>query len=218
MVNKAVHLELSFNHELIATTFHESGHTITGLLNFLVISEVGIEMTKENRSQDLGFTDFDSVFYVESVVSQELSNKLLINEIRLNYGGLAAEKIFYKDITGSDKLPMVLKSGSFTDRDRVSEIVKKHCLAAPGKKRHAFKQKLFAETRSALEEYWIDVKLVSHTLFLRRKLVYSDLKELLTKKSHNKTFWKQQFRSIELIRGAGKTGDESTALNIISSK
>lgn len=201
--------KLSYNHEYIATCYHEAGHTISGLLNYLVISAVGIEMPRDKRSsKDAGYTHFDYVLDPEDVKNSELSRKLLLSEIQINYAGLAAEKIFYKEICGTDKLPMVLKFGSYLDRDRVAEIIKKYDLAPPGKKRHLYKKKLFNETQRSLEEYWGDVKLISHALFARRKLYYSDLKELLIKKSSKRAFWKKQFKSIEVLFEAAKANDE----------
>lgn len=200
--------KLSFNHELILTCYHEAGHTIAGLLNYLIISSVGIELSDKKKTTDSGYTHFDYILDPEQTISYELNYKLLMSELKLNYGGLAAETIFYKDFCGSDKLPMVLKFGSYVDRDRVAEIIVKNNLAPPGKKRYAFKKKVFEQTRRALEDNWTDVKLVSHALFAKRKLYYTDLKELLLKKSDNKQFWKDQFKIIEILADASKLNDE----------
>lgn len=192
--------KLSHQFELIVTCFHESGHTITGLLNFIKISVVGVEVTEKIiPDKDLGYTDFIIVCDSETTADKNLINYLLEAEILTNYGGFAAEKNFYKDICGTDKIPMIIRHGSYLDRDRVAEIIKKYNLAPPGKKRHSFKQKLFHKTQLLLEDFWADVKLIARTLFNRRRLNYEDLKKILIKKSENKVFWKQRFKDIELL-------------------
>lgn len=197
--------KLSYNHELIMTSVHESGHTISSLLNGFLVSSVGIDIAKDRRSnKDAGYTYFDSILDVEIIEDPTLISKLLISEIHINYAGLAAEKIFYKEICGTDKLPMYLKYGTYVDRQRASEIVKKNNLAPPGVKRHLFKNKLFNQCKKALENHWSDVKLISHALFSRKKLLYADLKEILIKKSVNKAFWKQQLKNIEMVFEAAK--------------
>lgn len=195
-----VRKKLSYDYELIATAHHEAGHTVAGLLNFMMVLDVGLEITKDKRlKKDLGYTNFETVLDCDSVNDSNLKQFLIISEISINNAGLAAEKIFYKDICGTDQLPMVLKSGSWHDRSQISELVKKYNLAPPGKKRYSYKKKLFTKTRKLLELYWDDVKLIAHGLFNRRKLYFADLKALLTKKSINKDFWKEQFKSIETI-------------------
>lgn len=211
-----VRKKLSYDHELITTCYHEAGHTISSLLNFSIVSSVGTEISKDKRSgKDLGFTNFECVLEVDVVKNKELLNKLLISEIHINYAGLAAEKIFYKDICGTDKLPMVLKHGSYMDRDRVSDIIKKYDLAPPGKKRHLYKKKLFLESQKAIENFWDDVKLVARNLFNRKKIYYSDLQQILVKKSRNKIFWKQRFKDISIIFEASKTNDEAFIIDIL---
>lgn len=201
--------KLSYDHELIATCYHEAGHTIGGLLNFFLISSVGIEVSRDKRSnKDLGYTHFEAVLDMDFVKNKDLNYKLIIAEIYINYAGLAAEKIFYKDTCGTDKLPMVLKFGSYIDRNKVAELIKKYNLAPPGKKRHLFKKKLFNETQKSLELYWGDVKLVSHALFNKRTLYYSDLKEILIKKSKNRMFWKKHLKNIDTIFDSANVNDE----------
>lgn len=208
--------KLSFDYELITTCYHEAGHTISGILNYFMISEVGIEITKEGKKTiDAGYTNFFPPLEFEEINDENLFNIFLISEIQMNYAGLAAEKLFYKELCGTDQLPMFLKYGSYADRDRVAELIKKYNLAPPGKKRHSLKKKLFNESRWALEDYWPDVKLVSHTLFSKRKLYWDDIKNLLMRKSTNKTFWKKRFKDIDCIFEAAKTDDEHLVHSIL---
>src|SRR5574339_460119 len=99
--------KLSYDHEYIATCYHEAGHTISGLLNFLRISDVGIEMSPNKRKDaDLGYTHYDCGLDFLEVEDEELVHNLIMNEINISYAGLAAEKLLYKDLCGTDKIPM----------------------------------------------------------------------------------------------------------------
>lgn len=223
MVNKGmgsltdIRRKLSYDHELIATCYHESGHTISGLLNYMMIGSVGIEITKDKRKhKDLGYTNFETALDFEQVLNKDLAQNLIISEIHINYAGLAAEKIFYKDLAGTDKLPMVLKHGSYMDRDSASDLIKKNNLAPAGKKRHLYKKRLFTQSKRSLENYWSDVKLISHALFDKRKLYFIDLKNILQRKSENKAFWKQQFKDIDVVFEAAKNNDEDLVFKILS--
>lgn len=193
--------KLSYDHEYIATCYHEAGHTITGLLNFLRISAVGIEMSrnKQTKTADLGYTHYDCGLDFLEVKDQELAHALIMGEINISYAGLAAEKLLYKDLCGTDKIPMALKRGSVLDRDSASELIRKYELAPAGKKRHLFKKKVFSAVQKELAEYWPDVKLVAKALFKKRRLSYNDLKQILTRKSPHKIFWKNRFKDISFL-------------------
>lgn len=200
-MNRTEMRKLSYDHEYIATCYHEAGHTITGLLNFLRISDVGIEMSpnKHGKIADLGYTHYDCGLDFLTVEDSELVHNLVMNEINISYAGLAAEKLLYKDLCGTDKIPMALKRGSVIDRDGASELIRKYNLAPAGKKRHAFKKKVFSVVQKELAEFWPDVKLVAKALFKKKRLVYSDLKQILTRKSINKNFWKNRFKDISYL-------------------
>lgn len=215
MVNKGmgsptdIRKKLSYDHELIATCYHEAGHAVSALYHLMHVSAVGTDIVVDKRTQkDLGYTSFDSSLEYETVANEELLYTFVISEIYINYAGLAAEKSFYKDICGTDKLPMVLKRGSGSDSEHVATLIKKFNLAPPGKKRYAFKKKAFNKARQSLMLYWDDVKLIAHALFKTKKLYWDDLKSLLTRKSKNKVFWKKQIKDIELVFEAAKINDQ----------
>lgn len=209
--------KLSYNHEFIATCYHEAGHTISGLLNFMKIPTVSIEMHKKINADPttLGNTNYETPVYIEKVKDDELRTELVMCEIRINYAGLAAEKLLYKDLCGTDQLPMVLKHGSFEDRDNISNLIKLYNLAPPGRKRHLFKKRALSGATSQLNAYWSDVKLVSHELYKRRKLYYYDLALLLTTKSINKKFWKKKLKEINFLSLYGEKLDERELKNIL---
>lgn len=195
--------KLSQDYELISTCYHEAGHTVSGLLNFMKIPAVTVNYADKRVE---GFTHYE-------LMGQEVSNSnimdfLVLSEINISYAGLAAEQIFYKEICGAEKLPMMLKEGSSRDLESVADLIKKNNLAPPGRKRHLYKKKLIKEVRHSLEEHWDAVTLISHALYKKRKLYFDDLKALLTKKSNNKEFWKNKFREINILVNSSEELDE----------
>lgn len=198
-------IKLSYDHELITTCYHEAGHTVSGLFNFMAIPTVSIDMARNYNSKtkkklNLGETLYHLPVSYEEIKDENLYHQVAISEIHINYAGLAAEKLFYKEICGTDQLPMALKYGSYKDRDSVSDIIKEFNLAPPGRKRHLFKKKALNDCMRDLAGIWEDVRLVAHALYRMRKLYHSDLQSLLCSKSKNKKFWKKQFRAIEILQ------------------
>lgn len=193
----------SQDYELISTAYHEAGHTIAGLLYFLKIPSVSVNYTAKSVE---GFTHYEVCD--QTVQDNKIKNHLLMSEIYISYAGLVAEQIHYKDICGADKLPMILKEGSSPDILAAADLIAKNNLAAPGKKRHAFKKQIFKKLTIDLKEHWDAVKLIAHALYKRKKLYEEDLIEILTKKSKNKVFWKNRFKEIDLLVESGKTLDE----------
>ena len=88
---------------------------------------------------------------------------------------------------------MYLRDGSYYDTFMASSIMKKYNVANPGKDRYAYKKRLINYTSKNLKEHWDAVTLVARFLFNKKKITYSKLKSLLTKKSKNKEFWKDKF-------------------------
>jgi hypothetical protein len=188
---------MSIEHERITTAYHESGHTICALSNYIMIYSIAIFFNKNSKKKDLGFTHCEYLDYTEEKYSDELVRAVIESEIIMNYGGLAAEKLLYKDICGNSKIPMVMKYGSHYDTDKIAELISKYNLVPPGKIRSLYKKRLLSETQDLLEDLWLDVKLISHALIDRKKLFTYDLKEILTTDSENKTYWKSKFKDLE---------------------
>ncbi len=195
--------KLATEFAIITTAFHEAGHALAVLLNFGYVHFAALYVNKMiTPNADLGKADYDGAADLDIVQDSELLNRLLMADIAIYQAGLAAEKLFYKDISGIEQLPYVLKKGSYIDFGYVSDIIKKYNLAPPGKKRYAFKKKTFRQTQKLLSNNWGDVKLIAHLLFAKKKIYFEDLKQLLTKKSPKKKFWKEQFKSIEMLHNA----------------
>ncbi len=185
-------------HELITVSHHEAGHAIYGLLHFMRISEVYL-LESPIKDRINGITHFDSLLNSKGTETVTLTQECLNNEICMYFAGLAAEKHLFKITSGMDQFPRFLKNGCQEDIAEISKLIKKYDLAPPGKKRYAFKKKLFSETLNELQANWDGVTLVAHALFKNKRLNYQELKELLTKKSSNKDFWKSQFKTINYI-------------------
>lgn len=195
--------KLSQEYELISTCYHEAGHTIAGLLTFMKIPLVTVSLTSKSVE---GFTHYEMIN--QDMVDEKINDYLTLSEIYISYAGMIAEKIHYKEICGADKLPMVLKEGSFPDISSATVIIRKYNLAPPGKKRQKFKQEMFKDLDADLKEHWDAIKLVSHALYKRKRLDYEDLKELLTKKSKKKEFWKNRFKEINTLVTSTRELDE----------
>lgn len=218
MANGAGHLyettvKLSQNHSMISTCYHEAGHAVCGLLMFMKIPSVSVEKARRIS----GETNYE-IMNDENINDLDLLHFFNISEININYAGMVAEKILYKDITGSKVFPKVLKEGSELDISRAAEIIKKINLAPPGEKRYQYKKKIMRNLDNLLLSHWDTIKLVSHALFERKKLSHDDLKDLLTKKNIHKEFWKKQFKYIKMFVDQNKSLDSRDIKVILSSK
>lgn len=200
--------------ESISTSYHEAGHAIYGLLCSKYIESVYIFENKKTKRID-GFTHYES-HEIKNINDSELLNNRLTVEVCLLYAGLAAEKHQFKLMSGSDKFPIFFRDGSSDDTLTASSIIRKHNLAPPGKKRYAYKKKLIKEIIKDLKDNWEAVTLVAHALFKRKKLSFLDLKTILTKKTKNRDFWKEKFKTIDQLYNNAGDLDEKTLKSILS--
>lgn len=187
--------KVSKTYDSISTAYHESGHTIYGLLNFIKIDLVEIfENKKDKRIQGLTFYELK----IEKIPSQKLYNR--VNAlIGFSYAGLVAEKYQFKLTSGSDKFPLFLKDGSSDDTIEASNLIRKYEIASPGAKRYEFKKKMIRSVGSILQNNWDAVTLVAHALFHKKQLSFLDLQKLLTTKTKDTKMWKQIFKKISLV-------------------
>lgn len=202
-------------HEFISTSYHEAGHTIYALLHLMRVSSVSVyEDKKLKRIHGITYYDYPNEF--ELIEDPDLLNILVRADVGMSYAGLIAEKTLFRSISGSTQTPMFISDGSTDDNKGAREIIKKYNLAPPGRKRAAYKAKLMREVRHELHAHWEAVTIVAHTLFRHRKLTYSDLQDLLTKKSRNKKFWKEQFKKISYFYDNNENLDEKDLKSILS--
>jgi len=202
-------------HEFISTSYHEAGHAIYALLHLMKVTSVSVfENKKVKRIHGLTYYDYPSEF--DEIQDPDLLNTLLRAEIGISYAGLIAEKTLFRSISGSRQTPTFISYGSTDDNKSAREVIKKYNLAPPGPKRTAYKQKLAREVQHELHTHWDAVMVVSHALFRHRRLSFVDLQELLTKKTHNKKFWKEQFKKINYYYDNSLNLDEKDLKIILS--
>jgi hypothetical protein len=188
----------STDYERVAVSWHESSHTIVGLLNHFIINKVFITLDKEQEGVSVGDaeTQYHRVLFDDD---KEFNQYLLICELQMIYAGLMGEKIYYKDICGSSKFPMHLRIGSYVDIANASDLIRKNNLASPGKSTYALKKKIQKDVENLLLDNWEAVKMVAHSLYQKKKLSFDELKYILTRKTSNKEFWKKRFSEIKFI-------------------
>ena len=112
---------------------------------------------------------------------------------------MIAEKQHFKNISGSDKFPLLLRESSSDDTSYAAGLIKQYNIVPAERKRFYYKKKLIKETLIELREHWDAVTLVSHALFKKKKLSYHELKILLTRKTKNKELWKNKFKVVDRI-------------------
>lgn len=191
---KSVLKKQSFDYNLIAATYHESGHIILALNNYFHVSNAVVMIHGENDSNVNFF-----VYGLHNVEDPELHKLRLMAEMHVMSAGLVAEKMYYKDICGSSRFPMHLRDGSSYDISSISQIIRKNNLAAPGKETLLLKHRIKNDVEQFLMEHWGAVKVISHSLHKKKKLTFDELKYILTRKTEHKEFWKARFRAIKLI-------------------
>ncbi len=198
----------SENYFRIAITYHEASHAICGLFNFLRMYHIYV-MRKEEGNALYETYDLD-------LIEDELLVKIIaIYEVQTLYAGLIGEQIYYKEICGSDKFPMHLKSGSSSDMQKASKLIKKYNLALPGKARSIFRSQIKNDANVLLQEYWEDIKLLAHALYQYQEMKLEDIKYVLTRRSDNKEFWKNRFKEINHIYSERKNLKESEIKDIL---
>jgi hypothetical protein len=200
--------KLAREFEVIAVCYHESGHVLFGLLRCLKITSVMVSYSQavEGITHYLGIERPD--------LTPDIIDTLARDEVRMSYAGLVAEQLYYRDICGSAKFPSILKEGWSNDIKAASDVIKTHNLALPGKQRVALKRQVQKELHAMMIEHWSDLKLISHALYKTKRLSLEDLKLLLTKKSNKRQYWKERFKTIEMLFDQSKTID-NTEIRII---
>ena len=183
--------------ELISTSFHEAGHVIISLLFKIKVSYVYVYYNKTSNRVE-GYCGYEIPDSSE-IQDLHLCKNLAEKEIGVKYAGLTAEKYHFKILSGSDKFPMFLRDGSSDDTISAANLIRQYNIAPAGKKRYQYKKNKINEILELLQNYWDDVTLVAHAIFAKKKLSFKHLKNLLNKKSKNKSFWKTQFKDIEHI-------------------
>jgi len=184
--------QINHLYEIISTNFHEAGHTICGLLNFVKIESVSVSLNSKNYIE--GSTNYCCLQPNDS----SLKN-FVTSEVSLKYAGTIAEKIHFKMISGSDKFPSCLKAGSSDDVATAAKLMAKFNLAPSGKERIELKKSLQNKVEQDLIFYWEDVVLIAQALYRDKALSYLEIKKILLSQSPKNLFWTQRLQEIEDI-------------------
>lgn len=200
----------SFDYELIAMSYHEAGHVVSGLHNYIHVFNAKV-MTPKNLDGNTEYYLYES----ESIKDEELKKIVLVLELQSLYGGLIAEKMYYKDICGSSKFPMHLRIGSSYDMALASAIIRKNDLAVPGKRTVLFKKQVQNDVEQLLSEHWDAVKVIAHSLYRKKRLTFDKLKYLLTRKTDHQDFWRDRFKKIRLINNENNPPAENFVKEIM---
>jgi hypothetical protein len=192
----------------IATNFHEASHTITGLHNYFQVYDVSILMPTIRE----GTTNF-YIFDVDK--DEELKQIFFIFELQTIYAGLIGEKIYHKDITGSDKFPSHLKNGAASDINQAATLIRKNNLAKPGKNTFLLKKRIQNDVEQLLLEHWDAVRVIAHALYKKKKLNFDELKKLLTTKTNHNDFWKDRFKKIKTIYSDNSIADDDVVKDLV---
>ncbi len=200
--------------EITACCFHESGHVLYGLLAHMKITSVSITYSDvvEGTTYYLRVDEY----LPTDKIDDSLVLPFAMDEVRMAYAGITAERLFYRDTCGSSKFPLVLKEGSSQDIKAASDTIKKANLAPPGKKRQELKRQVQQELAHTITEHWSDLKLIAHTLYKTKRLSFDDLKALLTKKSSRREYWKKQFREITMLFDETSSLDKAEIVAIMN--
>lgn len=212
---KDTHKKLSSEFDRIITSYHEAGHAVCALVNFMKVEYV--EMQEDDRmGGETSFIDISDVHKYAQFETKSFISKIKKNEVCIRYAGIAAEKIIYKKLCGSSKFPRILSQGSSDDIQDISDIIKNYNLADAGTTRVQLKNTLSKKSSKQLEEHWNEVITIAHALFKRKRINYQEIKFLILKKTTNKSFWKNQFKLIDFYFDASKELDTAN-INFITS-
>lgn len=178
----------------IDTSYHEAAHVIVGSLFHIKVESCWINLD----NPDSGWTDVRFI-YPDKALNEKINNYLINGSIYFNYAGLITDRRNFTLHTGSKKYPVNIKIGASLDIKDISNTIKKYNLAPPGKARNLFKLKMQRKTNKIVEKYWNDIVLITHSLYNAKnnKIFYEDVKNVLTKQSENKLFWKDKFNQID---------------------
>jgi hypothetical protein len=194
---KGARLQDALLMESICMEYHESSHAILALYNCFQV----FYMSVRNPDEKDGRTDF---YIPLEIKDQELKRSLLMAELQTMYAGLMGERILYRDLCGNGKFPKHLQVGLSFDIKLASNLIRRHELAPAGKETAEFKKNIQRKVEKILMEHWDSVKLIAHALHKNRKIVsFEELRQLLTRKSNEKEFWREKFSKTKLIYGHG---------------
>jgi len=187
--------KVAHTHGYITASYHEAGHIIYAFLHYMTVHAAQVYQDKKTKRID-GWTHYDCL-NLDTIEDSAILAERLQAEVGLSYAGLVAEKLQFKQHSGSDKLPSFLGDASLQDLSEASKMIKKYQIVPAGSKRYNYKKRMVRQVLRELEEHWDAVTLIAHALYQKKRLNFAELKNLLTKKTENKKFWKERLKIIE---------------------
>lgn len=184
---KSITIKQANDYTQIASCYHEAGHIIISIF-------YGIKVSSAIADSYGGICTI--LWHSINNLPPNLLKKVAENEIQALYAGLIAEKIYYKDISGSSSFPRMLY-GSYDDYAEATLQIKKFNLAKPGPERAKYKKMLESRSEAILIEHWPSVKAIAHGLYKDKSLDFNKIKKILLKS--NKSFWRGKFKIINSI-------------------
>lgn len=179
-------------YELIATCYHEAGHTVIGLINSIKINSCIV-----NKKDYSGWTDGVRIF-PNKKYSKKINKTLSHNWIYFNYAGMEVEKYLFYTLTKTKKYPKTIKSSASVDLRCIDNEINKYKLT---KNTISFQRKMINYTKKMVCLHWDDICLISNHLYKsnKHKLFYKDLYNILTIESNNSKFWINIFDNLDKI-------------------
>jgi hypothetical protein len=208
-----VRKKVTLTHDFVTCSHHEAGHVVYGLLHFMMIYSAYVFMHKQHKRVE-GYTQYYSPYFTE-IQDPTLLSERVRAEIGLSYAGMMAEKYQNKLYSGIDDFPACIY-GYGEDQREAHDLIVKHNMAPPGRKRYNYKKKMMRQVSRELQEHWDAVTIVAHAMFRKKRLSYDKLRTLLTTKTDNKEFWKERFRAISHYYDNEKSLTEQDFMSMIS--
>lgn len=181
--------------EMIFTSYHEAGHLLYSIISFLQADEAFIyEEEVDKNKQFNGLTHYFP-YPTRIYKDKKLKDFLSLSEISFLYAGMIAEKILLTKMSGSEHFPIVFRSGSKSDADRASVLIRK---IYSKKDRKKAKKKIKKIVSKNLYKFWDDLVLIAYLILQKKKISMHEAKDLLLQ-SKNKNFWSSRFRKLDLL-------------------
>jgi len=186
---KSANRKKADDYSRISTCYHESSHAIIAINNYFKVTQL-------QALSEEGFCKIECFSNINLFHNKSVINRIAILEAQVYCAGMEGEKLYRKDICGCTKFPRVLY-GAYDDVQRISALIKQFNLAEPGYARTRFKVSLQSKTNKFLQEHWLEVKALAHSLYKRKTISFDDIKKILLK--INKPFWKEKFDNLDIL-------------------
>lgn len=160
-------LQNNRDYNLIVTCYHEAGHIVAALRNFILPLEC--QVMKGNQ---IDANTTLKYFIIPKNSDAKLYRQLLMSRLHTYAAGIVAEEIFFNLIVGKS-LPRNLRHGWHKDRIEFLSALKK--TEKNPATRTRMREKIFKQTRQVLEKDWHIVIALAHALYDKKFLSFEDI-------------------------------------------